>query len=128
MATIIQIIHPRDIVRVTTEGTLDLRASEEQLAKLVDAAHEMADFDVIIDTRNAEVTISDSDLWNLAVKLSRLPEMRRRRIAILPSKDGFDRAAFFALVAENRGSHIRPFDNFEAAIDWIVKDRTERRP
>lgn len=125
MATIIQIIRPRDIVRATAEGTIDRRASEQQIAELVAATRELSDFDVIIDTRNAEVNVSDSDLWDLAVTFSRFPEMRRRRIAILPSDEGFDRAAYFALVAENRGTQIKPFDTFEAAINWFVKDRTE---
>lgn len=124
----IQIIHPRDIIRTTAEGTIDRRASEQQIAELVAASRELSDFDVIIDTRNAEMNVSDTDVWYMAVEFARLPEMRRRRIAILPSDEGFKRAAFFALVAGNRGSQIRPFDNFEAAIHWLVENRTERVP
>jgi hypothetical protein len=65
------------------------------------------------------------ELWDLASYLIRLPELWGRKIAILPPADEFDRAAFFALAAENRGGWVRAFPAFEESFDWLAEGRTE---
>jgi hypothetical protein len=124
MMMTVQSIHPRDFIRATANGTLDRTTAERHLAALAGATAGLTDFDVILDTRGAELDVSTTDLWHLAVFFAGLPKMRRRKIAILPAPDAFDRAAFFAVAAENRGTPIRAFETFEEAIDWLVQDRT----
>jgi hypothetical protein len=112
-------------VRATPDGTLDRAAGERGLAEVAAAARGLTDFEVILDTRRARATLTVADVSYLAVYLAGLPEMRGRKIAVLPPAEDFDRAAFFALVAGNRGAQIRAFASFEDAIDWLAEGRTE---
>jgi hypothetical protein len=125
MATNVRIIHARDCVRATPDGTLDRATSERLLAEVAAAARGLTDFEVILDTRRAQATLTITDLWYLAEHLVGLPEIRGRKIAVLPPAEGFDRASFFALTAQNRGLRVRAFASFEEAIDWLAEDRTE---
>jgi hypothetical protein len=128
MATNVRIIHSRDYVRATPDGSLDRATSERLLAEVVTASHVLTDFDVILDMRRSQVTMTIADLWDLANYLTTLPEMRMHRIAVLPPEADFDRARFFALYAESRGMWVRAFASFEAAVDWFAQGRTEIAP
>jgi hypothetical protein len=66
-----------------------------------------------------------ADLWYLTGYLVGLPEMWERKIAVLPPAEEFDRAAFFALAAENRGGRVRAFASLEEAIGWLAEGRAE---
>ena len=125
MATNVVIVHPRDYVRATPDGTLDRATSERLLSEVAAAARGLAEFDVVLDTRGAQATMTITDLWDLASYLVRLPEMWERKIAVVPPAEEFDRAAFFALAAENRGGRVRAFATFEEAFDWLAEGRTE---
>ena len=61
-----------------------------------------------------------SDLWYLAAQLSKVDETFSRKTAVLCPRERFDKAAFFALCAQNRGFPVRAFTSFEDAIAWPV--------
>ena len=124
MPTNVRIIHARDCVRATPEGGVDRAAGQRLLEELVAASRGLAAFDVLLDMRRVQPTLTTADLWFLADHLAGLPELRWRRIAVLPPDGGFDRAAFFAIVASTRGVRIRAFASFEEAIDWLAEGRT----
>ena len=128
MPTNVRIIHGRDCVRAAPDGTLDRAASERLLAEVADASRDLTDFDVILDMRRAEATMTVTDLWYLANDLARLREFHRHKIAILPPAEDFDRADFFALVAKNRAAWVRAFPSFEEAIDWLAEGRATLSP
>lgn len=128
MATSVVIVHPRDYVRATPDGTLDRAASERPLVDVATASRGLADFDVILDLRHAHAMVTVTDLWYLAQYLAGLPELRTRRVAIVAPAERFDLASFFALAAQNRGLRVRAFASFEEAIDWLAEDRTELPP
>jgi hypothetical protein len=124
MPASVRIIHGRDGVPAAPDGTLDRTASERLLAEVATASRDLADFDVILDCRRVETTMTIADLWYLAEHLARLREFRRHKIAVLPPAEDFDRADFFALVAQNRSMRVRAFTSFEEAIDWLAEGRT----
>ncbi len=125
MATNVRIIHGRDCVRAAPDGALDLATSERLLAEVSTASRGLTAFDVILDVRNAQMTMTVADVWNLASYLTTLPEMRMRKIAVLPTESDFDHAAFFGRFAETRGMWVRAFASFEAEVDWFAQGRTE---
>ena len=124
MPTDVRIIHGRDCPRAAPDGTLDRAASERLLAGLAAASRDLAKFDVILDCRRAETTMTIADLWYLAQYLARLREFHRRKITVLPPAADFDRADFFALATKNRSMGVRAFASFEEAIDWLAEGRT----
>ncbi|HVN31830.1 MAG TPA: hypothetical protein VMT45_07560 [Thermoanaerobaculaceae bacterium] len=131
MATNVRIVHARDFIRATPEGRLDLEESKRLLAEIATAALPLTGYQILLDTRRAQVAMSVTDLWYLATDFwdiageivnprGRLP----RRTAVLCPLVGFDRASFFALCAENQGLHVRAFTSFEDAIEWLIMDGT----
>jgi hypothetical protein len=82
----------------------------------------LADYEIIIDVRNAEVKLTTTDLWYLADELLNFYNtFSRRKTAIVASPEGFDREEFFALCAQNRGFPVMAFTSFEDAFDWLFR-------
>jgi hypothetical protein len=123
MATDVRIVRGRDCVRTKADGTLDLATSRRLLAEAAATGEQLGAFDVLFDTRQAEPTLTVSDLWDLAYYLAGLPAMRGRKIAVLPPADDFDHADFFAQFSRARGLRVRSFASFEEALDWLEADR-----
>ena len=122
MATDIRIVHARDFIKATPGGQLDFEESRRVLVEVASASTQLGDFDVLLDTREARVQLSDADLWHLAAELSRLRQPFARRTAVLCPVENFDSAGFFALCAQNRGLRVEAFASFEDAIDWLSGD------
>ena len=120
MSTNIRIIHARDFIRATPEGMLNLELSKKLLIELASATTSLVDYEIILDTRKTVVGMSVLDLWYLASELSNFSKAFSRKTAVLCPVESFDRAAFFALCAQNRGFPVRAFNNFEDAIDWLT--------
>jgi hypothetical protein len=53
MTTNVVIVHPRDYVRATPDGTLDRTTSERLLSEVAAAVRGLSEFDVVLDTRRA---------------------------------------------------------------------------
>ncbi|MGD0399246.1 MAG: hypothetical protein ABSC04_10080 [Syntrophobacteraceae bacterium] len=125
MATNIRIIHARDFIRVAPEGDFDLEESRKLLMEIASATAGLVDYEIIIDTRKAEIEMSPTDLWYLAAELSKLREaFFRRKTAVLCPLEEFDRAEFFELCAKNRGFQVKAFTSFEDAIEWLTANET----
>ncbi len=126
--TNVKIIHASEFIKATLEGKLDFEESKRGLQEIASAAGPLADCEIILDTRKAEVVMSPSDLWYLAAELGELREnLRRRRIAVLCPLEHFNRAEFFELCAQNRGFSIRTFTSFKDAINWLTSS-TDKVP
>jgi len=124
MSSYIRIIHAHDFIKATPEGLLDLEKSKEVLMEIASASVSMGDYEIILDTRKAQIEMSTSNLWYLAAELSKLGKAFERKIAVLCPLEGFDRAGFFALCAENRGYQVKAFTSLEAAIEWLFANET----
>ena len=125
MSTNIKIIHSKDLIRATADGKIDFEMSKKLLCEIVASSALLSDYEIILDTRNAQVTMSVIDLWYLAAELSKVRRsFPRRKTAVLCPREDFDSASFFALCAQNRGYLIQAFNSFEEAIDWLIENGT----
>lgn len=120
MATDIRLILAKDFVRATSEGELDLETSKKILKGIASVTADLVDYEILLDTRKADVKMSVTDLWYLAAELSNLGKAFRRKTAVLCPVERFDDAAFFALCSENRGFRIKAFTSFEDAMNWLI--------
>jgi hypothetical protein len=119
MSTDFRIIHAHDFLKATPAGQFDLEKSKKLLIEIALTAAHLVDYEIILDTRKAQVEMSITDLWYLAAELSNLRKAYSRKTAVLCPLEKFDRAAFFALCAQNRGFRVMAFTSFEEAIEWL---------
>lgn len=131
MATNIRIIHAHDFIQATPEGRLDLEKSKELLIEIASATGSLADYEILLDTRKAQIEMSGADLWYLATDFwyvaAGLDNSRGpfpRKTAVLCPLKRFDRASFFARCAQNTGLQVRAFTSFEDAIEWLIGNET----
>ncbi len=119
MSTNIKIIPAHDFIKATPEGQLDLEKCKIALAGIASISAPTFDFEIILDTRKAQVNLSITDLWYLAAELSKLGKPFTRKTAIICPPEGFDHAGFLALCAQNRGVQVKAFTSFDDAIEWL---------
>lgn len=120
MSVDIRLIHAQDFVRATSEGQLDFEMSKKALIEIASATAHLTDYEILLDTRQAYVQMSVTELWYLAAELSKLRDAFSGKTAVLCPVERFDDAAFFALCSENRGFRIKAFTSFEDAINWLI--------
>jgi len=123
--TPVRIIRAHDFIRAAPQGELDLKESEKLLKEIASGSAVLADYELILDTRRAQIEMSATDLWYLASELSKLRgTFSRHKMAVLCPLERFDRAEFFALCAKNRGFQVMAFTSFEDAIEWLTANGT----
>ncbi|MCX5670496.1 MAG: hypothetical protein NTU94_04145 [Planctomycetota bacterium] len=124
MPATIRIIHATDFIKATAEGELDLEESKRLLVEIVSAT-DLVDYELVLDTRKAHLSMSVTDLWYLAAKIGTAGKNLPRKTAILCPRDRFDHAGFFSLCAQNRGLNVRAFTCFEDALEWLISDEPD---
>ena len=125
MSVDVRIIRPRDFIRSTAEGDLDLESSRRILKELAAIIEAPEDLRLLIDTRNASVKLSVPELFFLGDAVASDPRLFRTRTALLGSIRQAENDRFIEMVAQNRGANLKAFTSFENAIDWLVFDRAE---
>lgn len=123
----IRIIHAHEFIKATPEGKLDLEASRQLLVELASVAVPLPDYDILLDTRQAQSELSVVDLWHLAAELNHhFCQAVRRPIktAVLCPPVRFNSAEFLALCAQNRGFQVNAFTSFELAYEWLMAKET----
>jgi hypothetical protein len=120
MSINIRIIHAKDFIKATPEGKLDLENSKKILLEIASATRSYSDFEIILDTRKAQVEMSVVDLWCLAEELGNFRKAFSKKTAVLCPAEKFNFAEFFALCAQNRGIQVMAFTSFEEAIEWLT--------
>jgi hypothetical protein len=120
MPTNVKIIHASDFIRARPEGAAQLEDAEQLLKDIIAAGTGLEDYEVLVDTRRVTGSLSATDLWTLAEKLTKFRASFAHRTAILCPLEKFDHSRFFALCAENRGFNIRAFTSYEEALEWLI--------
>ena len=120
MPTNVQVIRARDFIRAKPGGVFDLPATEKLLMQIADATKSLQGVEILIDTRQSMAVLNTADLFTLAQKFCDSCGSRVRKTAVLCPAQRFDHARFFALCAERHGVEIRPFLDYEHAMEWLV--------
>jgi len=121
MATKIKIIKTGDFLEVTPEGTIDLTKSRKLLVDIARADHPLVDYELLIDFRDAKLSMSISDIYTIVSELSQQGDTFQRKVALLllPKHD-FDKASFLENYANSRGFAVEVFTDFESAMRWFA--------
>ena len=116
----LKVINTKDFIITTATGTLDFAASKQALLDILSHIKQPGEYDVLVDTREAESLLSINNLYQLGEALASAPMLRRSRICLLAPTGDIDKVDFFETVAANRGVQIKAFTDFEQAIAWLV--------
>jgi hypothetical protein len=117
----IRVIPAQEFLRADVHGRLDLTASKLLLEQLAAACAGSPERHILIDVRDISAAqLSSVDLFELVQALRRVGLGLLNRIAVLRrTRDGFDRARFFEMLAAERGFQVGVFEDFEAALTWL---------
>jgi hypothetical protein len=112
----------RDLLVMTTSGTIDLAASKSVLKSLTADPDYRANYEILLDLRDTTCELSLSDVFEIATYLAwpdpALPP--RQKIAVLVSGQGaFDHAKFLEMCSTNRGIRVHAFEDYDKASDWL---------
>ncbi len=115
----------KDLIIMTSSGTIDLAASKVALKNLAADPEFDRHYEILLDLRDSECELSVTDVYEIATYLAwpdpALPT--RRKIAVLVSGErAFDHAKFLEVCSANRGVHVRAFDDYEKADEWFDAD------
>jgi hypothetical protein len=116
----IKVIHTKDFMRTTIAGVLDFAVSKQALLDLASEIKQPGQYEILLDTREAQAMLSVVDIFELGQALADHPALRQSKIALLTSMSDATQAEFLETVTANRGVQARVFTDFEATITWLV--------
>jgi hypothetical protein len=116
----IKVVHTKDFVKTTVTGVLDFAVSRQTLLDIASEIEQPGEYEILVDTRNAEAVLSLVDIFELGQALAAHPSLRRSKIACLTSLRDMKEAEFIETTTANRGLRVRMFTDFEEAITWLV--------
>jgi hypothetical protein len=116
----IKVIRPKDFIKTTVTGVLDLAVSRQTLVDIASEIEKPGEYEILVDIRNAGAALSTVDIFELGKALATYPSLLRSKIALLTSMRDMKQAEFFETTTTNRGFHVRMFTDFEEAITWLV--------
>ena len=90
--------------------------------EIASAAAALVNYAILVDTRKAHAEVSKTDLFFLASELSKRPDFRSRKTAVLCPRERFDFVGFFAVPRRTGGCKSAAFTSFEDAIEWLTAD------
>ena len=120
MPSDIRVIHVRDFLKATVQGTFDLESSKQALLEIAVAAPTSPAVDIMIDVRDSPANLSLAQVSELAMEFNKSRLGAGRKTAVLTAKDRFDNAQFFAVSARGMGRNVQAFTSFEEAFDWLA--------
>jgi hypothetical protein len=115
----VRVVRPSDFLHLKPTGVMDRETTIKTLEKIVllNADRE----DIMLDLRNAETgAMSPIDIVDVVDFMLDHVDTFGCKIAILAARrqDG-DSNEFLKKYGMRRGLKIRPFDNYEEAIEWL---------
>ena len=115
----LQVIRSSDFVRVDANGRPNMEETQAALRKVAESCIERGVDHALIDARDAQTTLSITDLFVLASTFGNLGFQRHHRLAFVHRLGAGERADFFAMCANDRGWQVGSFDSFEEAFNWL---------
>ena len=120
MKTNYKIIEAKEFLKAKPTGEVDLEYAKEVLTQIALMATPPADYEILLDVREAYGNMNYADAYRLIAVLAQHRESFRNKIAILARDDEqFDRAQFMKLCAKYRGFEVGAFTSFEETINWL---------
>jgi hypothetical protein len=120
----VKVIHTKDFIQTTVTGVLNFAASKQALLEIASQIESPGEYEILVDTREAEPALSMIDIFELGEALAAHHALRRSKIALLiPMSDGMQ-AGFLETITANRGVRAKVFTDFEKAITWLVMQET----
>jgi hypothetical protein len=116
----IKVIRPRDFIKTTVTGVLDFKVSRQALLEIASQIDQPGEYEILVDTREAEPALSIVDIFQLGEALAAHPSLRWSKVAFLKSKKDSQQAEFLETVTANRGVRAQVFTDFEEAVTWLV--------
>jgi hypothetical protein len=116
----IKVIHTKDFIKTTATGVIDFAASRQALLDIASQVEQPGEYEILVDTREAEIVLSVVDIIELGNALAAHPSLRRSKIAILTSMSDVKQANFLETAIVNRAVRAKAFTGFEEAITWLV--------
>ena len=116
----IRVIRPKDFIKTTVTGILDFAVSRQALLEIASRIEQPGEYEILVDTREAEPALSMIDIFQLGEALATHPSLRRSKIAFLKSMKDSQQAEFLETITANRGVYTKVFTDFEEAITWLV--------
>lgn len=118
----------KDLIVMTSSGTIDLVASKSALKSLAADPEFDRHYEILLALRNSECELSVADIYEIARYLAwpdpALPT--RKKIAVLVSgQRAFDHAEFLEVCSTNRGMQLGAFEDYEKASEWLDADLPE---
>jgi len=118
----------KDLIVVTSSGTIDLVSSKSALKSLAADPEFDRHYEILLDLRDSECEMSVMDVYEIATYLAwpdpALPT--RKKIAVLVSgQRAFDHAKFLEVCSTNRDVQVGAFEDYEKASEWLDADLPE---
>jgi hypothetical protein len=117
----IRVAHVRSFVRSDLHGRVNLGVGREVFRALAAEAHSSGTPRILVDLRDTVAAMSAAEVVDLVRGLEGLGVTRNMHVALLlpESGDRIQRGVYVQALATGKGFRIRPFLNFEAAVDWL---------
>ena len=125
MAIEFQTLKSSEFIRLGAHGQLDWDASIQTLARIADEFTRKGTKLAMLDVRDGVAVLSDEQVIALANELVRSGMGKQHRLAILHRPRPRPLADIFAAAATLRGCDVMPFDDYEAAAEWLSSSREE---
>ena len=116
----VKVIHTKDFIKTTVTGVLDFAVSKQALLDIASEIKQPGEYEILLDTREAQTVLSVVDIFELGQALADHPSLRLSKIALLTSMNDATQAEFLETVTANQGVRARVFTDFEEAITWLV--------
>jgi hypothetical protein len=125
MKTTRKVFPLKDLIIVTSSGTIDLAASKAALKSLAADPEFEANYEIFLDLRDSKCDLSVADVFDIAEYLAwpdpAIPT--HKKIAVLVAGDlAFDHAKFLQLCSANRNMNVKAFEDYDKADAWLDAD------
>ena len=120
MSTNYKIVHAKDFIKSKHSGEIDLEESKKALVLMAQIAEPPANFDIRVDTRDAQINLDITEMLELAYELTQYRDSFRNKIAFLVCDDiELAKANLLEFYARDRGFKAKAFIDFEETINWF---------